>query len=477
MWNLSPACDRASLSGAHACVVGAGLSGIAAARLLLREGAIVTLIDEREQHRPAMLPDSVFFLSGAPATAHLAACSGVVVISPGVPTRKPILDDLRARGVPVIGELELASWFITCPLVAITGTNGKSTVTSLLGDIMTAANRNPFTGGNLGTPLAELPLDLPSAGIAVVEASSFQLETIQHFRADIAAILNIAPDHLDRYDTMASYAAAKARLFETQSPDDFALVRAIDAQNDWARTGRAQRAWVGFDDAAFAPGPRAVITRETASAPARIAIEFGARHVLEVANPALIAPHNLENTAFAALAAILAGVPFAAIETAVRNFTALPFRFIDEGYARGMRFINDSKATNVAAAAKAIQGTAGPLILLLGGVAKEDDFSPLVAAAQKRIARTYVFGQDAARIAPAFAHEAELIAAETLAAAVAHVASHPIANATVLLAPACASFDQFTGYRQRGELFRRLVRELQQSSTAPSNGAGGASCA
>jgi UDP-N-acetylmuramoylalanine--D-glutamate ligase len=442
---------------------------VAAARLCAREGAAVTVTDAR----PAgALEPALAALAGLPVRralgghdqAHFTGAD-LLVVSPGVPLAIPPLAAARAAGVPTWAEVELAARFLgDVPLVAITGTNGKSTTTALCGALF-AEDRPTFTGGNLGVPLSEHVLSGRHAEVVVAELSSFQLEGIHRLRARVAAILNVTPDHLDRYPSVDHYAAAKARLFETQQPGDFAVANLRDDRAR-AMAGAGRGALYTFG---FGPPARAAARDPSGGGPAtpgevwfyRYAAASPERY--RVATRALRGRHNRENAMAALLCARLLGVPGAAVQRGLDAFPGLPHRLESVRERGGVEWVNDSKATNVdstAVALAAFPAGAPRLLLLMGGRGKQAPYAPLRDLFPGRVKGLLTLGEDA----PAVERElSDLVPTEgcgTLAAAVARADRLAAPGDVVLLSPACASFDQFGSYEERGAAFRRLVEAL-----------------
>jgi UDP-N-acetylmuramoylalanine--D-glutamate ligase len=454
-----------TLRGKRITVVGLGRSGVAAARLCAREGASVTVTDSRTA---AALGPALEALEVLPLRRMLGGhderdftAADLVVVSPGVPMSMAPLQAARAAGVPIWGEVELAARFLgTTPLVAITGTNGKSTTTALAGALY-AEDRRAFVGGNLGTPLCEHVLSGLPADVVVAELSSFQLEGIERLRARVAAVLNVTPDHLDRYPGLDAYAAAKARLFETQQPGDFTVSNLRDERAmAMAAASRGALYTFGFGPparaAARAPdpdGPELWFYRYAAGSPERY----------RVANRALRGRHNLENAMAALLCARLLGVPGAAVQRGLDNFGGLPHRLELVRERNGVEWINDSKATNVDSTSvglAAFPPGRARVVLILGGRGKHAPYQPLRALFPERVKALLTIGEDAPAIEEALSGAAPITRCGTLGDAVAHAATLAGGGDVVLLSPACASYDQFRSYEDRGERFRQLVGAL-----------------
>jgi UDP-N-acetylmuramoylalanine--D-glutamate ligase len=458
-----------ALAGKKVTVLGLAKSGVAAARLCLREGAAVTVTDARPA---ATLERALAELGTSPFRRVLGGHderdftgADLVVASPGVPLWLPQLRTARAAGVPVWGEVELAARFLgDTPLVAVTGTNGKSTTTALIGALF-AEDRPTFTGGNLGTPLCQHVLDGRRADVVVAELSSFQLEAIERLRAKVALILNVTPDHLDRYDSLESYAAAKARLFETQQPGDFAVANARDA-SAVAMAGASRAALYTFG---FGPPARAAARSPEAgggAGPGEIwfyRYAAGAPERYRLDNRALRGRHNLENAMAALLAARLLGVPGDKVQRGLDGFGGLPHRLELVRERGGVEWINDSKATNVDSTSVGLAAFAagGPrVILLMGGRGKKAPYAPLRDLFPGRVKALLTLGEDAPGVERELGDLAPTEGCGTLQAAVARAAALAAPGDVVLLSPACASYDQFRDYEERGDTFRSLVAAL-----------------
>jgi len=453
------------LKGRKITVVGLARSGVAAARLCSREGARVTVTDARpeallEQARVGLADLNVRRVLGGHEERDFTGAD-LLVVSPGVPRSLPPLQAARAAGVPIWAEVELAARFLgDVPLVAITGTNGKSTTTALTGALF-AGDRRTFTGGNLGTPLTEHVLSGQPADVVVAELSSFQLEGIHRLRPRVAAILNVTPDHLDRYDGVDDYAAAKARLFETQQPGDFAIANLRDDRAmAMAGASRAARYTFGFGaparGAARCPdGTQDEVWyyRYAAGAPERY----------RVRNRALRGRHNLENAMAALLSARLLGVPGDTAQRALDAFGGLPHRLELVRERGGVEWVNDSKATNVDSTVvglSAFPAGQARVVVLMGGRGKKAPYAPLRPLFANRVKALLTLGEDAPAVERELGDLAPTEGCGTLQAAVARAAALAAPGDVVLLSPACASYDQFKSYEDRGATFRRLVEAL-----------------
>lgn len=445
-------------------VYGLGVSGRSAARLLLRTGLAVAAVDRRPATELDLgdLGAALGFelLPGEPLEESAAerAAEGVdaAILSPGVPPERPLLAALRRAGKPVIAEVELALPWITGPVLAITGTNGKSTTTELAGAMVRAAGRPVEVCGNIGRPVTERALEA-GAHTFVIELSSFQLEAMPTFRPRAAAFLNLAPDHLDRYPDLAAYGAAKASLFANQGVDDLAVVNADDPLVlELTARARARRRFFSRTQA-VADGCQ--LEGETV-----VEVRPGTtpRPLFERRQLGLAGAHNLENAMAAALLALAVGCQPADLERALESFHGLPHRMERVAELDGVAYYDDSKGTNVAATLKSLEDLPeGAVHLILGGLHKGDDpalLRPLVTAKARRL---YLIGAAAEGFEKSLAGTADTERSGTLEQAVRSAAGRARPGDVVLLSPACASFDQFTSYAHRGDRFKELVAELE----------------
>jgi len=438
-------------------VVGAARSGIAAARLLASRGAHVTLTESRPMFdAAAQLREAGVTLELGGHRAETLAGAELIVTSPGVPVDQPVFDAARANGVEIIGELELASRWLRGPVIAITGTKGKSTTTTLIGRMLSAAGRQVLVGGNIGVPLsAQVDASTPQS-VHVIETSSFQLETTTTFRPWIALWLNFADDHLDRHPDVASYAAAKERVFSNQTADDWAVVNADDpvvtARSD---STHAHRVW-------FSPSGRIAegfvasgdwIVRRTTT---------GEDRMVPVSAVELTGVHMLHNTIAAVAVSAIAGVQPEAMVAALRGFHGLPHVMEPAGDVRGVRFVNDSKATNVAAARRSIESFASGVVAIVGGRYKGGEFGELREALAVRGRAVVAIGEAAPLVRDALEGTVPVVDAASMDEAVARAFDAASPDGVVVLAPACSSFDWFTDYAARGEAFKAAVARLKE---------------
>jgi UDP-N-acetylmuramoylalanine--D-glutamate ligase len=434
-------------SGQTILVLGLGKSGLAAAQLLRSQGASVIGVDNRsladlpsvsnsvENSEISFLPESSATLSGV----------SQLVVSPGVPLNRPLVAEARRLGIPVIGEVELAFEFLRGPIIAITGSNGKTTTTALTGHILAQSGIDSQVGGNIGLAVTAMIASSRFTRWNVLELSSFQLETVNRFHAQIAAVLNVTPNHLDRHGAFDAYAAAKGNIFRNQRSADWAVLNAANPTS-----------------AAYAPSTPASIARfcgESASLHDGKIEVFG-RTLMPVSAVPLPGAHNLENVMAAALISSLAGASHDSIAAAVSSFRGVAHRleFIRE--LRGIRFYNDSKATSVDATLKALEALPGPLWVILGGLGKGASYAPLLPQLRAKAKAALLIGAAAPAIEEDLRGQLPLLLSGTLDNALASALRQAQPGDTILLAPACASFDQFNSFEHRGDTFRQLVENL-----------------
>jgi UDP-N-acetylmuramoylalanine--D-glutamate ligase len=411
------------IEGRTALVVGLGKSGQAAARLLRAKGARVIGADDKKvefaDEVRQVLPESL---------------RGVefIIASPGISPSLPLFTEARKRSIEVIGEVELASRFIDEPIIGITGTNGKSTTTALCGHLLTTAGLRVFTGGNLGDALSNRVLDHGALDATVCELSSYQLEGITSMRCARATVLNVTPDHLDRYPSLEEYAAAKARIFENQREGDRAVLNAADARVREMKTN---------------PGvTRVMIDPRTDK--------------LELKAPTLRGTHNLENALAACALVTHLGIDAETLQRGLDTYPGLPHRLEPVRILHGVEWINDSKATNVDSVEKSLTAFPGNVILILGGRGKGSPYAPLRSLIQERVKAVLTIGEDAQNVADQLGDLKPLHACETLQNAILKAQALGKQGDVVLLSPACASYDQFNNFEERGDQFKALVRGL-----------------
>jgi UDP-N-acetylmuramoylalanine--D-glutamate ligase len=441
------------LNGTRTLVVGMKKSGMASAELLARQGAVARATDlkpleELGEARELLERLDIPFARQTPEV--FEGCD-LIVLSPDVPADLPPLVEARRRGVRVMGEVELAAPFLKGETIAITGSNGKTTTTSLVGHILRAAGVPMQVGGNIGTPVTAMVENSRTDGWNVLELSSFQLETIAEFRAHIALALNVTENHLDRHHTFESYAAGKGRLFATQRSGDFAVLNAEDPVcASYAEGTPATAEWFSSRREVL---PGASLRGEELLLDGRVLMKAGEIPIR--------GRHNVENVLAAAIAAARAGVKPEAIAAAVRTFQAVEHRLEFVRKVSGIDFYNDSKATSVDATLKALDAFAGGLWVILGGKDKGLDYSPLRAPLAAKARAALLIGAAAAKISSQLEGAAPLVDSKTLDAAIAYAYAGGRPGDTILLAPACASFDQFKSFEHRGEVFKQIVTQLR----------------
>ena len=447
-----------SLSHKRVLIVGLGKTGLSCARYLSERGVEVAVTDSRE-YPPALdelqkaYPDIAVFVGGFNSEAFQRATC--LIVSPGISLSEPLVAEARVRGAEIIGDIELFARNTNAPVIAITGSNGKSTVTALVGEMAKAANLDVRVGGNIGVPALDL-LHEPRPDLYVLELSSFQLETTYSLNARAAAILNISEDHMDRYHDLADYTAAKAKIYHGTGT----LVVNLDDARVMATVNmiRHGRTLVGFTEHVPAENQFGICSRDDVDG-----LCFGNEFLLAASELKIKGKHNIANALAALALGKEANIPFAAMLKALKTFPGLAHRSQWVAEKNGVAWYNDSKATNVGAAMAAITGLpANKLVLIAGGQSKGQDFSPLQEVVKDRVKHLILLGQDAELINDALKDCTEISFVADLSAAVAK--AYEIANPgdAVLLSPACASFDMFTGYEQRGNIFVALVKEILQ---------------
>ena len=441
-------------------VVGLGTSGLSVVRYLVREGARVTVSDRKEERdlEPGTVREmralGVTLETGGHTTDTFIR-SERIIVSPGVPLDLAPLAAAREKGIPVTGEMELAVQGMDTPIVAVTGTNGKSTVTAFLGSLLQNAGHKVFVGGNLGTPLIDYAASGLKADVAVVEVSSFQLDTMEGFSPLVSLLLNISPDHLDRYPDYEAYVQSKLKIFKNQGAGDFAILNDDDAvlsaltlQPDVAvlRYGLKKKG----HRQAFVEGKgiRAGLPRKES-------------HLFSLQKCPLPGKHNVENMMAAALAGLALNVEPPVIQHTMDDFEGLPHRLELSGRIREVDFYDDSKATNVDAAIRSIASFDRPIVLIAGGRHKGGDYVPLVKMAKGRVKKAFLMGESKHLMAEAFEGQIPCASADDMEDAVTKAFSVAKPQDVVLLAPACSSFDMFTDYAHRGRAFKEAVEGLQ----------------
>ncbi len=430
-------------------IVGLGKTGVSCARFLSEKGYMIAMMDSRKQPPELgtiqqQFPDILIKTGGFDATWMQQA--DMIVLSPGVDPRHADIEAAKQSGVEIVGDVELFARYANAPIVAITGSNGKSTVTTLLAEMAQQADRNIKVGGNLGTPALDLITE-PAPDFYIVELSSFQLETVSSLNAFASVVLNISPDHMDRYDSQQDYQNTKAKIY---SGDGVMVINVDDAfVRQLPRQGRNTITFGSNADFSL-------ITKQGKQWLAEQGLPL-----IEVNKLKIIGKHNIDNALAALALASAIALPMPAMLTALQQYSGLAHRCRLVGDNKGVRWFNDSKATNVGACIAAIEGLAdtGNIILIAGGVAKEQDFSELTHSLQQYVRAVILLGEDGELILESIPKQLEIYSVTTLQDAVSTANEIAVAGDNVLLSPACASFDMFSGYAERGDMFEALVRE------------------
>lgn len=439
-------------------VLGAARSGIAVARLLASQGGQVLLSDSGAAERfreelQTLSPLGIAVETGG-HTNRVFDCS-FIVLSPGIPEHAPVVKEAAKRQIPIVSELEAASWFCSAPIIGVTGSNGKTTTTTLIGRILGDAKKKHVVAGNIGTAFSSVVLDVAEADLAVLEVSSFQLDHCESFRPWISVILNITEDHMDRYDhSMERYAASKSRIFANQNEDDILISSADDpwtvktapAASCRKLTFSAQRR---VDEGAYVDNGMLVT-----------ALEGTRTEIIPLQELSLKGTHNAYNAMASTLVGQLSGVSAASIRATLRNFKGVEHRLEFVREYKGIRYFNDSKATNVDSVWYALQAFQEPIVLLLGGRDKGNDYSRLTNLVRTHVKSIVAIGESAATVEQAFRGATKVVRASSMKGAVETAAGLAAAGDVVLLSPACASFDWFENYEHRGRVFKELVSQL-----------------
>lgn len=439
-------------------ILGLGKSGLAALTLLISAGAKLTVNDQKpERDFPDLIPrlknySVEYFFGGHPE--EIIWGKDLIVVSPGIPMNLPLLKEARQREIPVWGELELASRFCSAPIVAITGTKGKTTTTALTGEILREDGRSVRVLGNIGIPFAQVATEVTSGDWVVAEVSSFQLESTVKFKPHIAVILNVAADHLDRYSSWEEYIKSKQRIYSQQGPEDYLVLNADNPGRNFSAGSRSRVTFFSrqqqLEDGIFLQDNK-VIAR-------------WAGNTINVFSPEIISLpglHNLENCMAAAMVSLIIGVKPEHIRSAIGRFRGIEHRLETVAEINGIKFINDSQATNMLAVSMALQSWDKPLILIAGGRDKGSDFTLLRSLVRERVKLLILLGESVSKIKTALGDLVPVKKVNSLEEAVkiGYQAGSP--GDLVLLSPGCASFDMFRNYQERGEIFKRSVRQLQ----------------
>ena len=450
--------DISQLRNKRISVIGAARSGIAVAKLLQSQGSLVFVSDktgpEKLKTEAQLLRELGIEYELGGHSDRVYDCS-LIVISPGVPSNAPVVLEARTRGINVVSEVEVASWFCRSPIIAITGSNGKTTTTTLIGRILGDAKKKHAVAGNIGTAFSSIVLELAPTDLAVLEISSFQLDHCETFRPRISAIMNITQNHMDRYDhSMEKYAGSKARIFMNQKDNDVLLYDTDDEQTvKIVQNAPCKRI------------PFSILQRLTEGAfveNGTLVTALGGKRteVIKVEDISIKGPHNLYDAMAASLVGQLTGIGTASIRATLKNFKGVEHRqeFVRE--VKGVRYYNDSKATSVEAVRYALQAYDQPIVLMLGGRDKGNDYSQILDLVQKHVRAIVAMGESAENVEKAFAGTKPVRRANSIDEAVQTAQSLAQRGDVVLLSPACASFDWFENYEQRGRVFKELVKNL-----------------
>ena len=439
-------------------VIGAARSGVAVAQLLRSQGADVFVSDSSSAEK---LQSSISDLQSEKIEFEIGKHSNQVyncdlmVISPGVPSDAPVVLEAQKRSIKVVSELEVGSWFCQSPIVAITGSNGKTTTTTLIGRILDHAKKKHVVAGNIGTAFSSIVLELAETDVAVLEVSSFQLDHIEAFRPKISILLNITSDHMDRYDhSMERYAASKARIFKNQKSDDVLIYNADD---EWTNrvVSQAQSRKVAFsipqklNEGAFVENEKLVTSLGGVKT-----------EIIDINQIFIKGIHNLYNSMAAALAGQLLGIEPNLLQSTLKTFEGVEHRLEFVSELNSVRYYNDSKATNVDSVWYALQAFKKPIVLLLGGRDKGNDYSRLAKLVKKQVKAIVAIGESADKVEQAFRGTTTITKTVSMDEAVSTACSLAQSGDVVLLSPACASFDWFKNYEQRGQVFKELVKNL-----------------
>jgi UDP-N-acetylmuramoylalanine--D-glutamate ligase len=449
--------------GKKILVLGMGKSGVSSAMLLAGKSADVTISDAKKEadidpQTLSRVRDAGIKLELGPHRIESFTGADMIIVSPGVPLDLPALDEARKKGMPVIGEMELASRLFDTPVIAVTGTNGKTTAVTLLGEMLKKSGFKVFVGGNIGTPAIDYAAGVKDCDYVLLEVSSFQLDTTEQFSPKATLILNITPDHLERYADYEAYVQSKLRIFKNQNSGSYAVLNDDDeALHSIDRTGDAELLRYGMEQMDN--------RRHAYLEDKRLIVQLPGREKKSFDTSSFLLPgrHNLENLMGVLLVALAAGVSEDAIRECISNFRGLPHRIEPVGSINSVGFYDDSKATNVDAAVRALESFDRPVVLIAGGRHKGGEYTPLVEAARKRVKSAVLIGESRQLMAEAFEGAIPYVFAEGMRDAVEKAASVASENDAVLLAPACSSFDMFTDYAHRGNVFKMEVERLKNA--------------
>ncbi|MBV5316800.1 MAG: UDP-N-acetylmuramoyl-L-alanine--D-glutamate ligase [Desulfobulbaceae bacterium] len=451
--------------GMQAVVIGLGTAGLSTVKFLLRQGLRVAVsergtIDQIDPYVLKFLQHSAIRIETGGHSAAFLVGADVVIPGPGVPLSLPIIRAAREQGLPIMGELALAAGRYSVPVIAVTGSNGKTTVTSLIGTLLQMGGKTPFVGGNIGRPLLDYFADPGPYATVVLELSSFQLDLAGAFRPDVGLLLNISPDHLDRHGSLSAYTAAKMNLFGAQVVGDVAILGGDDPVADAAPlNGGVLGFWFGKEERCAAR----IIDGQV-----RVRLErsgVACEEMYDLAGTRLHSSVNQLNAAAAILAATLCNCSREAIIAGLAAFEPPPHRMAEVGEIDGVRFINDSKATNIGALQAALGGCTSPVILIAGGRDKGGDYTMLQEVVRAKVKHLVLVGEAADLMEAALGTVVGTESATTMADAVRKAKAAAVSGDLVLLAPGCASYDMFSGYEERGRVFAECVHQLRREPT------------
>ncbi|MBI4548490.1 MAG: UDP-N-acetylmuramoyl-L-alanine--D-glutamate ligase [Ignavibacteriae bacterium] len=453
--------NKITVVGKKVSILGAARSGLAAARLLEEKGASVFVSDSGS---PEKLQSQISTLQSAGIEIETGKHServynaDMIVISPGVPSTAPVVQEAKRRGIRTVSELEIASWLCPCPIIAVTGSNGKTTTTMLIGRMLYDGRKKHIVAGNIGTAFSSVISELEEDSIAVLEVSSFQLDHIESFRPKVSIILNITPDHLDRYGgSFDLYIASKCKIFKNQTSEDY-LIYDYD---DWVTREHVNRFAVGnvhtipfsvsnrFDEGAFVEDGKLITM-----------LDGTKLEIIDIDQISIPGVHNLYNSMAATLAAQLMGVARPSFRATLKNFKGVEHRLETVRELRGVKYVNDSKATNIDSVWYALQAFKEPIVLLLGGRDKGNDYSRLYDLVQQHVRAIVAIGESADKVMREFSGKTKTVKASSIEEAVKAANAIAVHGDVVLLSPACASFDWFQDYEHRGTMFKEIVQSL-----------------
>lgn len=447
------------LKGKRVLVVGLAKTGLALIHFLINQRAKILVSERKGAEEFKKIQES---LSGLEIDWEFGGHSlpfflkaELIVVSPGVPLNTEPLPKAQKQGLPIVSEVELAYWFLKKPLIAITGTNGKTTTTTLVGQMLQSSQKEVFVGGNIGVPLIDFVAGPQRAEWVVAEISSFQLEAIRKFRPHIAALLNISEDHLDRYANFQEYIAAKAKIFTNQQKEDYAVLNADDPLTFKLAATLPSNVFLFSTQRSVPLGcfleDGAIIFRG----------EEGAKERFSLRNLKVKGAHNLENLMAAIIVSRICGCPSLAIQQVINDFPGLEHRMELVGEIKGVKFFNDSKGTNVGAVIKSLMSFEEPIILIAGGKDKGGDYAPLRSLIAAKVKGLALIGEAQGRMEQALGGLTKTVCLATLEEAVAWAFTQATAGDVILLSPACSSFDMFANYQERGQRFKEIVRQLK----------------